>query len=93
METALLKNNKGEIVNYGGFYIVKAYEVREGRLTSFEDAQEEIDKILRAKQLKRLTDKFSDRLYKESRIPLSPDFMKTTVNEAIKLYWKPPTEP
>jgi len=93
VETALLKNNKGEIVNYGGFYIVKAYEVREGRLTSFEDAQEEIDKILRAKQLKRLTDKFSDRLYKESRIPLSPDFMKTTVNEAIKLYWKPPTEP
>jgi hypothetical protein len=91
VETALLKNNKGEIVNYGGFYIVKAYEVQEGRITSFEDAQEEIDKILRAKQLKRLTDKFSDRLYKESRIPLSPDFIKTTVDEAIKLYWKPPT--
>ena len=93
VETSLLKNSKGEIVNYGGFYIVKAYEVRDGRITSFEDAQEEIDKILRAKQLKRLTDKFSDRLYKESRIPLSPDFIKTTVNEAIKLYWKPPTNP
>ncbi|MDP6546574.1 MAG: peptidyl-prolyl cis-trans isomerase [Phycisphaerae bacterium] len=92
VETSLLKNNAGEIVNYGGFYIVKAYQVEEGRITSFEDAQEEIDKILRARQLKVLTDKFSDKLYKESRIPLSPDFLKTTVNEAIKLYWKPTTD-
>jgi len=91
VETALIKNDAGEIVNYGGFYIVKAYEVQEGRITSFEDAQEEIDEILRAEQLKRLSDKFSDRLYKESRIPQSPDFVNTAVNEAIKLYWKPPT--
>ena len=93
VETSLLKNNEGKIVNYGGFYIVKAYKVQEGRITSFEDAQEKIDDILRAEQIKRLTDKFSDRLFKESRIPQLPEFIKTTVNEAIKLYWKPPENP
>ena len=93
VETSLLKNNAGEIVNYGGFYIVKAYEVQEGRITSFEDAQEEINEILRTNQLNRLSDKFSDRLYKESKIPLSPDFVEAAVSQAIKLYWKPPTNP
>jgi len=93
VETPLIKNDAGEIVNYGGFYIVKAYKVQEGRITSFEDAQEEINRILRAEQLKRLSDKFSDRLFRESRIPQSPDFVETAVNEAIKLYWKPPTNP
>ncbi|MBL7220986.1 MAG: peptidyl-prolyl cis-trans isomerase [Phycisphaerae bacterium] len=93
VETPLLKNDEGKIVNYGGFYIVKAYEVQEGRIISFEDAQEAIDKILRAEQLKRLTDKFSERLYKESRIPQSPEFVETAIDEAIKRYWKPPTNP
>jgi hypothetical protein len=91
VETSLLKNERGEIINYGGFYIVKAYKVREGSITSFEDAQELIGKILRAQQVKRLTDKFSERLFKESRIPQSPEFVETAVNEAIKRYWKPPT--
>ncbi|MCP4374818.1 MAG: hypothetical protein GY794_01355 [bacterium] len=91
VETALLKNERGEIINYGGFYIVRAYKVQEGSVTSFEDAQELIEKILRAQQIKRLTDKFSERLFKESRIPQSPEFVETAVNEAIKRYWKPPT--
>ena len=89
VETFVLKDKDGRTVNNGGFYIVKAYEVQEGRVTSFEEAQEKISEILRTKQLKRLTDKFSDRLYNESRIPQSPDFVETAVREAIKLYWKP----
>ena len=93
VETSGLKDNEGKTVNYGGFYIVKAYEVQEGRITSFEDAQEEIGNILKAQQIKRLTDKFSDRLYRESGIPQSPDFVETALNEAFKLYWKPPVEP
>jgi hypothetical protein len=89
VETFVLKDKEGRTVNNGGFYIVRAYEVQEGRVTSFEEAQEKISEILRTEQLKRLTDKFSDRLYNESRIPQSPDFVETTVREAIKLYWKP----
>ena len=93
VETPLLKNNEGTIVDHGGFYIVKVYKVQEGRITSFEDAQEEITKILRDEQFKRLTEKFSEQLAKEARIPISPDFVDTAVKQAIKLYWKPPTNP
>jgi len=93
VETYLLKNNKGEIENYGGFYIVKAYEIQEGRITSFEDAQEKIETILRAKQLDVLSARFSDRLSRESVIPESPEFVRTAVIEAIKLYGNPTTTP
>jgi len=88
IELAMVKNDAGEIVNYGGFYIVKAYQVQEGKTTSFEDAQVEIEDILRMKQLEVLSAKFSERLARESKIPRSPDFIETAVNEAIKIYWK-----
>ena len=89
VQTPPIKNSAGRMVSYGGYYIVKAYEVQEGRVVSFEDAQEKIGRILRGKQLDALSAKFSDRLNKESRIKLSPDFIQTTIDEAIKLYWKP----
>ena len=92
VETSLLKGSDGKIVNYGRFYIVKASEVLEGTTTSFEDAQEEINKILREEQLTRLSKKFTDRMFKESK-PQSPDFTDATVKQAIELHWKPPKNP
>jgi hypothetical protein len=86
LETAPVKKD-GLIVNFGGLYIVKAYEIQEGRVTSFEDAQEGIGKILREKQLDILSAKFSERLNKEARIPQSSEFIETAVDEAINLYW------
>ena len=86
LETAPVKKD-GLIVNFGGLYIVKAYEIQEGRVTSFEDAQEEIGKILREKQLDILSAKFSERLSKEARIPQSSEFIDTAVDEAINIYW------
>lgn len=91
VETPLVKDKAGDIVNYGGFYIVKAYEIQEGKTTSFEDAQEKIENILRTKQLDAMSMKFSERLSKTARIPQTEEFIETTVNEAIKRYWKPPT--
>jgi hypothetical protein len=88
IESAMVRNSSGGIVNYGGFYIVKAYQVQEGKTTSFEDAQDDINKILRNKQLQVLSAKFSERLARESKIPQSPDFVETAVNQAIRLYWK-----
>jgi len=88
IESAMVRNDAGRIVNYGGYYIVKAYQVQEGKTTSFEDAQEKITGILRQKQLAELSAKFSERLARESKIPQSQDFVETAVNEAIRTYWK-----
>jgi hypothetical protein len=89
VETAAFKNSIGQTVSYGGFYIVKAYEVKEGKLTSFEDAQDAITDILREKQLDALSAKFTKKLNEDAKIAHSPEFIKTTVEEAMKLYWKP----
>ena len=91
VETPLRKNNEGKI-SYGGFYIVKAYEIQEGTTTSFEDAQETIEAELRREQFSVLVTKFNKRL-RESIIPESPEFLKTAVSEAYRLYWKPTTNP
>ncbi len=88
IESAMVRNDAGQIVNYGGFYIVKAYRVQEGKTTNFEDAQEDITTILRNKQLQELSAKFSERLARESKIPQSRDFVETAVNQAIEQYWK-----
>ncbi|MDP6045608.1 MAG: peptidyl-prolyl cis-trans isomerase [Phycisphaerae bacterium] len=89
IESTLIRSDDDKIVNYGGYYIVKAYQVQEGKTTSFEGAQEEVARILRMKQLEVLSAKFSQRLANESRIPQSPDFLETAINEAIKIHWKP----
>jgi len=83
------KDASGRTTSYGGFYIVKAYEVREAQVTSFEDAQDDITRELKKQQLDELSAKFSERLYKESQIPETSEFIRTAVREAIRIYWKP----
>ena len=87
--TTSLKDSTGQTVSYGGFHIVKAYEVKEGKLTSFEDAQDAITDILREKQLAALSAKFSKKLNEDAQIAHSPEFIKAAIDEAMKLYWKP----
>jgi len=88
---ALKEGRVSQIVQTsGGYYIVKAYDVREGKVTSFEDAQETIDGILRARQFDKLTSGFYKRLAEEAAVQQDIDFINAALSRAVELYWKKP---
>ena len=89
VESPLARDDLGRILGYGGFYIVKAYQVQEGKTTSFEDAQPKINEILRTRQFNRLAAEASKKL-NTSKIPLSREFQETAMEEAIRIYGKKP---
>ncbi len=70
-----------------GYFIVKALLVEPGRITSFEQAQEQVEIKLRGDQFRKLRDAYFNRLGESARILQSPQFLPFAVNQAEKKYW------
>lgn len=73
-----------------GFRIVKAKKVRPGRTVSFEDAQPEIDLILRERQYRTLTEELFRELMSKATVTMPREYISDVNREALSLYWKDP---
>ncbi len=69
-----------------GFYIVKARQVRPGSVKLFEDAQAEIERILREKQSGKLYDEFYIHLTKGATITQPEDFLLLATAQAVERF-------
>ncbi len=86
---SLAQDQVSDIIETGdGYYIVKAILVEPGRITSFEQAQEQVEIKLRDEQFRKLRDDYFNRLGESARILQSPQFLPFTVNQAGKKYWR-----
>jgi len=79
----------GIIETASGYYIVKARKVVKGSRVKFEDAQERIMEILRARQFEKLTLEFRKRLAAEAAVGQDREFLQAAVDRAVQLHWKP----
>jgi len=87
---ALAEGKTGGIIETAtGYYIVKARKVVKGSRVSFEDAQERIMEILRARQFEKLTLEFRKRLAEEAAVGRDPKFLRAAADRAVQLHWKP----
>ena len=78
----------GVIETTNGLYIVKTVKIIPGRLIGFEDAQEQIDEILRRQQYEELSNAYFLRLLDEATISQSPQFMDHAIQRAVDRYWR-----
>jgi hypothetical protein len=69
-----------------GYYIVKTRAVQPGVVTSFEDAQEQIDGRLRRQQLIELQEQYFRKLRGEATIIQSEQFIQVAVEKAVTKY-------
>jgi parvulin-like peptidyl-prolyl isomerase len=69
-----------------GLYIVKAVKVEGGTVTSFEDAQEEIEKTLRADQYERLHEKYIQA--RSPSVSASRRLEELALEKAAERYWR-----
>ena len=72
-----------------GFFIVRAARVKPGKSVSFEQAQEDIEIILRRQQFRKLVDDYFQRLSEGATIIQPDDFVALTVDRAVAKYHKP----
>ncbi len=70
-----------------GWYIVKALQVIPGRVTPFEEAQDQIAEILRTRMYNELTDKYFQDLMAKSHIVRSPQFSELALTRAVDRFW------
>jgi len=71
-----------------GYYIVKAAKVFPGKDVSFENAQEEIEQILRQQQYEKLRDDYFQRLLKGAMILRTDRFMRLALERAVSRYYR-----
>lgn len=69
-----------------GFYLVKAFKVRPGRIESFEEAQFRIREILWKQQRERLSEEYFARLLRGATILQSEKFTDLAVERAVAQY-------
>ena len=67
-----------------GYYIVKAKQVQPGREISYEDAQEDIERILREQQFNKVTSEYYTKLLKTATIIQAKDFMRMALDRAVE---------
>ena len=72
-----------------GYYIVKVYKVHGGRVVSFEDAQELIERKLRREQFAKLERKYFEELLAGAHIKKSDEFLDLAVDRAVRTYFHP----
>jgi parvulin-like peptidyl-prolyl isomerase len=72
-----------------GFYIVKAHEVTEGKTVSFLDAQKEIERKLRDREVDELSQEYYARLFASTDRSQQPRFLDQIVERAVERYYKP----
>ena len=75
-----------------GFRIVKVKKVRPGKTVSFEDAQPEIDLILRERQYRKLTEELFRELMNKATVTMPREYISDVNREAMSLYWKEPLD-
>ncbi len=83
--------HSGIIETDSGYYIVRAYHVIPGEMTTFEDAQQQIEQILRDEQFQELTEEFYDRVQRKAAALLgrvSMEFVAVAVDRAVVLYYR-----
>ena len=78
----------GVIETETGYYIVKALKVSPGQSQSFQEAQEQIEGILREQQYDKLAGDYFMKLFGAATIAQSDEFMKMAVNSAVDRYWR-----
>jgi len=71
-----------------GFFIVRAARVKPGKSVGFEQAQEDIEAILRRQQFRKLVDDYFLRLSKGTTIVQPDEFVSLTVDRAVAKYHK-----
>ena len=86
---ALLEGHISDVVETPrGFYIVKAGKVFPGKDVSFENAQEEIEQVLRQQQYEKLRDDYFNRLLKGALIVRTDRFVKLAVDRAVARHYR-----
>jgi len=78
----------GIIETENGFFIVKAKKVYPGKTVSFEDAQEQITRILKNEQAGRLRGEYFNRLLARATISSSKQLVQLGADRAVKRYWR-----
>lgn len=73
-----------------GAFIVKTLGVQQGKVVSFEEAQDRIDRKLRDSQYETLAKQYFNELYAKARIVSADEFEKVVLDRAIELYYKRP---
>jgi hypothetical protein len=71
-----------------GFHIVKARQVQPGSATPFEEAQAEIERLLRERQFSKLYDDYYLRLMKGATIVQPGNFLPLAVDQAVQRFWR-----
>ncbi len=69
-----------------GYFIVKTADVQAGSAVSFEDAQGQIEQILRDEQLAKMYDEYYKKLLTGATISQSPNFPAAAVERAMARY-------
>ncbi len=77
----------GIIRDVGGFFIVKALDVKEGESRGFVEAQDDIAEKLRKEQYGLLRDKYFSNIYEGATVKVGGDFIKRVVDRAVERYW------
>jgi parvulin-like peptidyl-prolyl isomerase len=80
----------GIIESPTGYYIVKALQVIPGQTLSFEDAQTQINSILREQQYEELQQEYFFGLFEEATIVESEDFFENAVDTLVARYYRKP---
>jgi hypothetical protein len=71
-----------------GFYIVKALKVTPGTVVSFEDAQEEIERLLSAEQHDKLQEQYLMSKAEGATISPSRNLEQLAADKAVDRYWR-----
>ncbi|HUS90982.1 MAG TPA: peptidylprolyl isomerase, partial [Phycisphaerae bacterium] len=77
----------GPIETDSGFYLVKAYRIEGGKVTPFEQAQQDIEKTLRNRLYLDLTQKYFKDLLGKSLIVHSEKFLDLTLQKAAGIHY------
>jgi len=71
-----------------GYYIVKAARVYQARSRSFEEAQKEIEEILRNEQFRRLSEEYYARVQERATVEYPREVLQQLVEAAVQRYWR-----
>jgi parvulin-like peptidyl-prolyl isomerase len=91
VETAAFEKNEGGLSDVievdGNLYLVKAAKVQPGEATSFEDAQDKIEQLLRHRQYAKLSEEYYNKLVRHAVVIESEDFVQNCIERAVERFW------
>ena len=91
VEAVAFEKNEGEVSDVieadGNLYLVKVAKVQPGEATSFEDAQDKIEQLLRHRQYQKLSEDYYNKLVRHAVVIESEDFVQNCVERAVERFW------